>query len=79
VKNDFSIYRCLHYFSLCEKLQLHEVDCQKIKDYAIRMPSVDDKWLEFENHSNFWERVPFIVYADLECILRKSKSDREDA
>jgi len=43
MKNDFSIiYRCLDYFSLCEKLQLHEVDCQEINDCAIRL-SEDDK------------------------------------
>jgi len=28
---------------------------------AIRLPSEDDKWLEFENYSNK-ERVPFIIY-----------------
>ena len=72
MKNDFSIiYRCLHYFGSCEKLQLHEVDCQKINDCAIRLPSEDDKWLEFENHCNK-ERV---LYADLECILRKTESE----
>jgi len=38
---------------------------------------IDDKWLEFGNHCNK-EHVPFIVYADVECILRKTKSDREN-
>ena len=74
----FSIIRCLHYFSSCEKLQLHEVECQKINDCAIRLPSEDDKWLEFENHCNK-KRIPFIVYADLECVLCKTESDKEDA
>jgi len=75
VKNDFSIiYRC---FGSCEKLQLHEVNCQKINDCAIRLPN-EDKWLEFGNHCNK-ERVPFIFYADIECILRKTESDKEDA
>jgi len=79
MKNDFSIiYRCLHYFNSCEKLQLHEVDCQKINDCAIWLPSEDDKWLEFDNYSNR-ERMPFIVYADLECVLRKTESDKKDA
>jgi len=77
MKNDFSIiYRCLHYFSLCKKLQLHEVNCQKINDCAIRLS--EDEWLEFDNYSN-WERVPFIVYTDLECVLRKTESDKKDA
>ncbi|XP_011067903.1 PREDICTED: uncharacterized protein LOC105154238 [Acromyrmex echinatior] len=70
--------RCLHYFSSCKKLQPHEVDCQKINDCAMRLPSEDDRWLEFDNYNNR-ERVPFIVYADLECVLRKTKSDKEDA
>jgi len=78
MKNDFSIiYRCLHYFSSCEKLQLYEVDCQKINDCAIRLPSEDDKWLEFDNCSNR-ERGPFIVYANLECVLCKTESDKKD-
>ena len=55
------------YFNSCEKLQLHEVDCQKINDCAIRLPSEDDKWLEFDNYSNR-ERIPFIVYVDLEYV-----------
>jgi len=52
------------------------VDCQKINGCAIRLPSEDDKWLEFGNHCNK-ERVPFIIYADLKCILRKTES-KED-
>jgi len=41
---------------------------------AIRLLSDDDKWLSFSNH-NRKERVPFIIYADLECILEKTDSD----
>ncbi|KYQ53617.1 hypothetical protein ALC60_01406 [Trachymyrmex zeteki] len=61
-----------------EKLQLHTVDCQKINDCAIRLLSKDDRWLEFGNHC-YKERTPFIVYADLECVLRKMKPDMENA
>ncbi|XP_018355589.1 PREDICTED: uncharacterized protein LOC108756344 [Trachymyrmex septentrionalis] len=51
--------RCLHYFDTNEKLQSHTMDCQKINDCAIRLPSADDRWLEFGNHCNK-ERVSFI-------------------
>jgi len=44
---------------------------------AIRLPSENDRWFKFGNYKN-WERVPFIIYADLECVLRKTKSDKED-
>ncbi|KYN39318.1 hypothetical protein ALC56_06305 [Trachymyrmex septentrionalis] len=60
--------RCVHYFSTNEKLQLHVLDCRKINDCVIRLPSLNEKWLEFGNHCNK-ERVPFIVYADLECVI----------
>ncbi|XP_018378592.1 PREDICTED: uncharacterized protein LOC108771163, partial [Trachymyrmex cornetzi] len=70
--------RCLHYFGSNERLQTHEVDCQKLNDCAIHLPSENDRWLEFGNHRN-QERVPFIVYADLECVLRKTEPDKEDA
>ncbi|XP_018371747.1 PREDICTED: uncharacterized protein LOC108766747 [Trachymyrmex cornetzi] len=70
--------RCLHYFGSSPQLEIHSEDCQKMNDCAIRLPSEDDRWLEFDNHNN-QERVPFIVYADLECVLRKTKPDEEYA
>ncbi|XP_018377656.1 PREDICTED: uncharacterized protein LOC108770520 [Trachymyrmex cornetzi] len=51
---------------------------RKINDCAIRLPSEDDKWLEFGNHCNK-ERIPFVVYADLEYVLQKTEPDKEDA
>jgi len=49
-----------------------------MNDYAILLLSEDDKWLEFGNHYNK-EQVPFIVYADLECVLRKMEPNKKDA
>ncbi|KMQ82801.1 hypothetical protein RF55_21829, partial [Lasius niger] len=62
--------RCLHYFHLDDKLHSHTVDCREMNDCAILL-SRDDKWLMFNNYYNK-ERLPFIVYADLECILAKT-------
>ncbi|XP_018393244.1 PREDICTED: uncharacterized protein LOC108772246 [Cyphomyrmex costatus] len=66
--------RCLHYFGSSAKLDLHSVDCGKLNDCAVRLPSEDDKWLSFRNHCRK-ERVPFVVYADLECSLEKTDKD----
>ncbi|KYN11002.1 hypothetical protein ALC57_16854 [Trachymyrmex cornetzi] len=66
--------RCLHYFSTSAKLETYNEDCEKINDCAIRLPSEDDKWLSFRNHCRK-ERVPFVIYADLECALEKTDSD----
>jgi len=43
-----------------------------MNDCAIRLPSEDDKWLSFKNHCRK-ERVPFVVYADLERTLEKTE------
>ncbi|KAL6256637.1 hypothetical protein P5V15_012749 [Pogonomyrmex californicus] len=54
----------------------HTTDCEKINNCAIRLLSEDDKWLEFKNHTNK-ERLPFNVYANLECVLPANGTSRE--
>ncbi|XP_053985489.1 uncharacterized protein LOC128879938 [Hylaeus volcanicus] len=63
--------RCLHYFSSSKKLEAHTVDCEKMNDCAIVLPDDDSKWLSFNNYTRK-ERLPFVVYADLEYILEKT-------
>ncbi|EZA49525.1 hypothetical protein X777_12263 [Ooceraea biroi] len=64
---------CLHYFHSNGKLEAHSVDCQKMNDCAIVLPNEDNKWLSFSNY-NRKERMPFVVYADLECVLEKRET-----
>ncbi|XP_077272096.1 uncharacterized protein LOC143902795 [Temnothorax americanus] len=59
---------CLHYFYTRKKLAAHSVDCGRMNDCAIVLPNEDDKWLSFDNHDRK-ERLLFVVYADLECLL----------
>ncbi|XP_071635068.1 uncharacterized protein [Temnothorax longispinosus] len=68
---------CLYYFSSSMKLEVHTVECRKVNKCAIRLPS-ENKWLSFKNHSRK-ERLPFVVYADLECVLQKTQPDTEHA
>jgi len=37
----------MSYFSSSAKLEIHSEDCGKMNDCAIRLPSEDNKWLEF--------------------------------
>ncbi|KYN09457.1 hypothetical protein ALC57_18430, partial [Trachymyrmex cornetzi] len=66
--------RCLHYFPTSEKLSLHTVDCTTTNECAIILPNENDKWLSFRGY-NKKERLLFVVYADLECILVKKTTD----
>ncbi|XP_025271017.1 uncharacterized protein LOC112639903 [Camponotus floridanus] len=64
----------MHYFRTSEKLSAHSEDCGKLNDCAIVLPGEDDRWLEFDHHSRK-ERIPFAVYADLECALERKEGD----
>jgi len=47
-------------------------DCGKLNNCAVR-PS-EDKWLSFSNYCRK-ERVPFVVYTNLECTLETMKKE----
>ena len=54
------------------------MDCGKLNDCAIILPKEENKWLSFSNHSRK-ERLPFAVYADLECVLEKKQGQEDQA
>nr|XP_033329024.1 uncharacterized protein LOC117221851 [Megalopta genalis] len=64
--------RCLQYFRSQEKLDIRVVDCGRMNECALILPTEDDKWLKFKNHA-YKEPAPFVIYADLECLLEKQE------
>ncbi|KMQ91061.1 hypothetical protein RF55_9122 [Lasius niger] len=62
---------------LYEKLSAHSVDCGKMNDRVIVLPNDDEKWLAFRNYDRK-ERIPFVVYADLECAMEKEEEGTSD-
>ena len=67
-KNNGNFYYliCLHSF----KLESHKKVCE-IKDFCNTvMPSIDIKILEFNQYQKS-DKTPFIIYADLECLIEK--------
>ncbi|KAJ8912083.1 hypothetical protein NQ315_000589 [Exocentrus adspersus] len=62
--------RCLHYFSSMERLSKHYEDCKNVNDCKVRLPNEEQKSLKFKNFKNK-EKVPFVVYADLERVLKQ--------
>lgn len=62
--------RCLNYFGDIEKLRVHLTNCITQNECQIEMPDPDDNTIKFENYKKQL-KVPFIIYADLESILKK--------
>ena len=64
---------CLQCFSSKEVLDAHRKDCIVINGkQAIKMPNEDENGVEFINHRR-QIRVPFVIYADFDAIIKKNK------
>ncbi|KAK5640735.1 hypothetical protein RI129_009282 [Pyrocoelia pectoralis] len=69
-RKKFICNRCLNHFSSNAYLQKHLKHCNDINKCATRLPDETNKYLQFK-HLSYQEKVPFVVYADLESILEK--------
>ena len=67
----FYCLNCLHSFRTKEKLESHRKVWEN-KDFCkVIMPSEDTKILGFNQYKKSY-KVPFVIYADLECITEKT-------
>lgn len=62
--------RCLNYFWCKESLEKHSVNCAQQNDCQIEMPTEKNSIIMFKNYKNQVE-CPFIIYADVEALLKK--------
>ena len=71
IKNNGAFYclNCLHSFRIKNKPESHKRVCEN-KDCNIIIPSEDTEILEFNQYQES-DKAPFIIYADLECIIEK--------
>ena len=70
---DFYCLNCLHSFRTDNALKKHERLCD-INDYCrVEMPTQFNKTLKY-NYGEKSLRTPFVIYADLECLLLKQQS-----
>ena len=70
---DFYCLNCLHSFRTDNALKRHERFCDN-NDYChVQMPTKNNKALKY-NHGEKSLKVPFTIYADLECLLIKQQS-----
>ena len=69
-KEDFYCLNCFHSYRTKNKLEAHKKICEN-RDYCrVEMPTNDNNIIKY-NHREKFIKLPFVVYADLECLLEK--------
>ena len=64
---DFNCLNCLHFVRTKNKFESHKRVCEN-KDFCnIIMPSEDIEILEFNQYGKY-DKTPFVIYVDLECM-----------
>ena len=67
---DFHCLNCFHSYSTKNKLKKRERVCYDHDYYQVEMPNEDNKILKY-NQGEKSLKAPFMIYADLECLLEK--------
>ena len=70
---DFYCLNCFYSYRTENKLKKHEKVCNNYDYCYVEMPSEDNKTLKY-NPGEKSMKVPFIIYADLECLPEKVHS-----
>ena len=69
-EKDFYCLNCFHSYSTKNKLESYKKICEN-RDYChVEMPTKDNNIIKY-NHGEKSMKVPFIIFADLECLLEK--------
>ena len=66
----FYCLNCFHSYRTKNKLESHKKICENHDYCHVEMPTKDNNIIKY-NHGQKSVRVPFIIYADLECLLEK--------
>ena len=67
---DFYCLNCFHSYRTKNKLDAHKKICENHDYYHIEMPTKDNNIIKY-NQGEKSIKLPFIVYANLECLLEK--------
>ena len=69
-KGDFYCLNCFCAYSTKYKLEAHTKICENNKYCNVEMPTKDNNTMKY-NQGEKAIKLPFLVYADLECLLEK--------
>ena len=74
---DFYYLNCFHSYSTKEKLEKHEKVCNDHDYCCVEKPNDNNEILKY-SHGEKSMRAPFVVYADLQCLLEKINSSQNN-
>ena len=67
---DYYCLNCFHSYRTENKLNVHKKVCENNKYCKIEMPTDKNNIIKY-NQGDKSLKLPFIIYADLECLLKK--------
>ena len=67
---DFHCLNCFRAYTTKNKLEAHKKICENHEYCHVEMPNEDNKIIKY-NQGEKSIKPPFIIYADLECLLEK--------
>ena len=69
-KEDFYCLNCFHSYRTKNKLEVHKKICENCDYCLVEMPTKDNNVIKY-SYGEKSIKLPFVVYADLECLLEK--------
>ena len=69
-KQDFYCLNCFRSYRTLNKLEVHKKICENHNYCHIEMPNKDNNIIKY-NQGEMSIKLPFVAYADLECLLEK--------
>ena len=69
-KEDFYCLNCFHSYRTENKLEAHKKICENHDYCHVEMPTKNNNIIKY-NHGEKSMKLPFVIYADLECLLEK--------
>ena len=67
---DFYCLKCFHSYRTKNKLEAHKKICENHNYFHVEMPIKGNNSIKY-NHGEKSIKMPFTIYADLECLLEK--------
>ena len=69
-KEDFYCLNCFHSYRTENKFEAHKKICENHDYCHVEMPTKNNNIIKY-NHGEKSMKLPFVIYADLECLLEK--------